>query len=400
MTRFIFTAKSSASEQVSGTLEAESETEALNKITKNGFFPLSLRKEQPAEQDSFFSPTIRKKELTGFTRELANLISAGVSILNSLALIEKETQNPQFRAMLKTVIESIKGGKTFSESLERYPRLFTEIYTSMIKTGEASGNLKEILKNLSEFMEKEEEFKETVLSALIYPFFVMAIGLLTVIILLVFVVPGLITMFADMGQSLPLPTRILIGLSEGAVSFGPVIALAAAAMVVFLKFWLATTKGKLLYDELRIKAGLLGDISMKTEISRLMKSLSLLLSSGMIITSALDKACAITANSYLRGRLETVKRQLREGGRFSQALKALSLFPESMLNILSIGEETGSLDGSLRHVSEQYEQEIARKLKIFTRILEPLIILLIGSVVAFIIIAMLLPIFEINFLVK
>ncbi|MGE5308586.1 MAG: type II secretion system F family protein [Deltaproteobacteria bacterium] len=378
-------------------IDAESETDAINKISRTGYFPLSVSRE---DADLAGAAPVRRGELAVFTRELANLIGAGITVLSALALIHKETGNRHFKRVLCEVIDEIKGGKTFSESLARHPRMFNDIYCAMIRTGEASGNLKEILRSLSGFMEREEEFKESVLSALIYPLFVVAVGFITVVILLVFVVPGLVSMFSDMGQALPLPTRLLIGLSSFAVHYGLACALALIAAAAGIRSLLTRPKGRLLFDRSMLKAGVLGEILFKTETSRLLKNLALLLSSGMLITVALERAAATSSNMFLRQKLTSIIQRIREGTRFSHALKSLEVFPESMLTIIAVGEETGSLDEALRHIAAEYESEVNRALKVFTRVLEPAVILLIGAVVAFIIIAMLLPVFEINFLVR
>ncbi|MFH0828313.1 MAG: type II secretion system F family protein [Candidatus Omnitrophota bacterium] len=402
MAKFSFTAKANPKEIIKGSVEAESEQDAINKITKKGYFPVTIAAEEKIlnKKDIFSFRKITSKDIAVFTRQLSGLVASGVNIINSLNIISKQTSNRYLKATLNDVIKRIKDGNPLAESIAAQAPLFSPLYCSMIRTGEASGNLKVVLSRLSDFLEKEDELKNSVIAALTYPLFVFMVGISTVIILLVFVVPGLITMFKDMGQVLPLPTRILIGASDFLRYYGWLLAVLIFAAIVSLNKMYLSPRGRLAIDKFKLKAGWPGRIILKNEISRLMRSLSLLVSSGMPITSALDIAASILQNKVLVLETDKFKEQIKDGQSLSLALENFKIFPEFVKYIVAVGEETGSLDKALASVADEYDREVDRALKTFTRLLEPVIILVIGLVVAFIVLSMLLPIFEINFLVK
>jgi len=402
MARFIYTAKSKPKEEIKGFIEAESEQDAVNKISRKGYFPLSIKSaEDFYNRNNFLSfKRISQKEIVLFTRQLSGLISAGVNIINSLNIIYKQTSNRYFKLKLNDIISRVKDGKPFSESLSSQKTLFSDLYCSMVRTGEASGNLKDILNRLSGFLEKDDDFRNTILAALTYPFFVLGVGILTVLVLMIVVVPGLTTMFKDMGQVLPLPTRILISLSDFLRGYFLFLVGLIIAAVFLLKKIYRSPQGRLALDKFKLKISILGQIILKTEISRLTRSLSLLISGGISITSALEISAASLGNKVLVAETEKFKEQIKNGASFSYALENSKIFPEFVRQIIIIGEETGSLDKSLVLIAEEYEKEVDRSLKTFARLLEPIIILVIGLVVGFIVLSMLLPIFEINFLVQ
>ncbi len=402
MARFIYIAKSKPKEKIKGFIEAESEQDAVNKISRKGYFPLSIKSaEDFYNRKSFFSfKRTPQKDIVLFTRQLSGLIAAGVNIINSLNIIYKQTSNRYFKLKLNDVINRVKDGKPFSESLSAQNSLFSDLYCSMVRTGEASGNLKEILNRLSGFLEKEDDFRNTILAALTYPFFVLGVGILTVLVLMIFVVPGLTTMFKDMGQVLPLPTRILISLSDFLRNYILFLVVLIIAAVFLLKKIYRSPQGRLSLDKFKLKISILGQIILKTEISRLTRSLSLLISGGIPITLALEISTSSLGNKVLITETEKFKEQIKNGASFSHTLENSKIFPEFVRQIIIIGEETGSIDKSLVSIAEEYEKEVDRSLKTFARLLEPIIILVIGLVVGFIVLSMLLPIFEINFLVK
>lgn len=402
MPRFIYTAKSQPQKTIHGDIEAETEQEAINKLTKMGYFPLSVRAEISSfgRQDIFYLRRVSKKDALFFTRYLSTLIESGVNIINSLNIISNQTSNRYLKAVISEIISKIKSGSSLSEGLSFYPHLFPSLYVAMVRTGEVSGNLKDILKNLSDFLEKEEEFKNSLRSALVYPFFVLAVGVLTVSVLLVFVIPRLITMFIDMGQILPLPTRMLINVSGFLHRYIFLIIMIVFVFIFLLRRFRRSVKGKLLWDKLKLKTALIGRIILKIEISRLMRTLALLLKSGMPITVSLEISESVLDNQVLREEIMKFKGEINSGLNLSRSFKDSKLFPEFVTNIVSIGEETGTLDKSLLRIAGDYETEADRSLKTLARLLEPVIVLIVGLVVGFIVLAMLLPIFQINLIVR
>jgi len=398
MPRYAYLAKSQPENSVRGYIEAESEQEAINKLTKMGYFPISVETESVLleKKASRFVRKIPKKDVVLFTRQLSSMVGSGVNIINGLNIISRQTSNRHFRVLIEDIASSIKDGKSLSQSLSSHPEQFSSLYTSMVHSGESGGKMEETLNRLASFLEQEEEFRNSLAAALTYPAFVFAVGVMTVIVLIGFVIPRLVVMFEDMGQVLPLPTRILIMLSQFLQGYWWLL-LAILGMSVFLlnRFY-SSPGGRMFCDRFRLKVAVLGDIALKTEVGRMSHTLSLLLSSGMTIIYSLDIVTSVIENQVLKIELINFKDKINEGLSFSQCLNESKLFPPLMADIVTVGEETGNLEKSLRRISDDYARDVDRSLKAISRMLEPVIILVMGLIVGFIVLAMLLPIFQIN----
>jgi len=402
MPRYIYSAKTQPDKITQSTIEAESEQDAVNKLTEMGYFPISVESEVISldKQKSLAFKKIPSRDLVMFTRQLSSLIESGVNIINSLTIISNQTNNKYLKAILNDITSQVKDGKSLLESFSSHPKLFSPLYSAMIQTGESSGRLNETLRRLAEYLEKEQEFKDSLRAALVYPIFICFVGIGTVLVLLMFVIPRLVTMFEDMGQVLPLPTRILIDTSHFLRNWSWIILVVIILAVFFLRRLYENPRGRLSFDTFKLKLAVFGEIILKTEISRLMRTLSLLISSSVPITSALETSESILQNQILKAEVERFKEQIKNGYSFSSSLKESKFFPEFVSNIIVIGEETGVLDKSLMRIADDYEREVDRTLKNLTRLLEPVIILVMGLIVGFIVLSMLLPIFQINLIVR
>lgn len=402
MPRYIYTAKSQPHKTIQGEIDAETQAEAINKLTQMGYFPISVRSEVLSQSGTgvFQISRISAKELSLFTEQLSNLIESGVNILESLTIISNQSRNKYFSAILNDVIGKIKDGSSLSEGLAMYPDIFSNLYTSLIGTGEASGRINETLKRLAIFLEKEEEFRNSLRSSLTYPVFVFAAGVMTVIVLFLFVIPRLVSMFEDMGEVLPLPTRVLINISSFLRNYWWIILTVCFAFVFMARRIYKSQQGRIFFDKLRLKAGILGEIILKTEIGSLTRVLSLLLSSGVPITSSLEISMSIVQNQILKAQIQHFKDEIANGASLSSCLGTSQYIPTMVTNIVRIGEETGALDESLMRIAIDFEKDVDRTLKAFSRLLEPVVILLMGLFVGFIVFSMLLPIFQINLIVR
>lgn len=402
MATYSYIAKSRPNKTICGDIEAESEQDATNKLTKLGYFPISIKSEAHSldKEGILRFWKIPNKEIFLFTRQLSSLIESGINIIESLHTISNQTRNKYLKAILRGVIDNVKDGKSLSQSLASFPYLFSNLYSSMIRAGEVSGDLNNTLRRLADFLEKEEEFKNSLRTALTYPFFIFIVGTLTVFVLLGFVIPRLVTMFADMGQVLPLPTRILIGTSNFIHKHIWLIFIITILFIFFLRRLFRSPQGRTYWDLFKLKLAIFGQLILKTEISRLMRTLSLLLSSGIPITSSLEISTSIVENQILKSEIRKIKEEISSGLSLSHSLKGSKFFPEFVTNIVAIGEETGSLDKALMRIADDYEGEVDRSLKVFARLLEPITILVMGLIVGFIVLSMLLPIFQINLIVR
>lgn len=404
MPKFIYTAKVQPHQTIQGEIEAESRQDAVSKLAKMGYFPIAVQGEE-FTLDRYGLSDLRKvphrdQDIVIFTRQLSSLIESGVNILNSLHIISSQTPNKYLRAVLNDVANKIKDGKSLSESLSAHPYLFCGLYTSLIRSGEVGGNMDLVLKRLTDFLEKEEEFKNSIRMALAYPIFIFAVSALTVIVLLTFVIPRLVTMFEDMGQNLPLPTQILINISDALRNYWWFILLIICVSLFLWQRLCHSPQGELWVNRLRLRLPLLGEVVLKKEISRLARTLSLLLSSGIAIIAALDISISVLENRILKVEVQKIKNQIAAGLSFSQCLKGSKLFPVLVTNIVSVGEESGTLEKALMRIADDYEREVDRVLKTFSRLLEPVVILVMGVIVGFIVLSMLLPIFQINLMAR
>lgn len=402
MPRYAYTAKIEPQKVIQGFMEAASEQDVVDKLAGMGYFPVSIQPEDSyLYRKRFLSfRKISSRDIVLLSRDLTSLIESGVNILNSLHIVSTQTPNKYLKIVLSDMMDKIKDGKSLSESLNTHPELFSPLYISMIHSGEVGGNLDQTFKRLADYVEKEEEVKNSVRAALTYPAFVFSIGTLTVIVLLTFVIPRLVTMFEDMGQALPLPTRILVGLSGCLRSYGWLI-LAFVFLAVFIfKRISRKPQVKATLDKIKLKLAVWGPIVLKSQIGRLVRTLSLLLASGTPVVYALETATTTLDNQVLKAELQRFKERIREGESFSRCLTDSKLFPVFVTNIVTVGEESGNLEHALLRIADDYERDVDRSLKVMTRLLEPVIILAMGLIVGFIVLSMLLPIFQINLIVR
>jgi type II secretory pathway component PulF len=402
MAIYIYTAKTSPNKILQGSIEAESEQEVVNRLTKMGYFPVSIKAEVPYlnQGEIWKLKKIKPEEIISFTQQLSTLIESGVNIIESLRIISNQINNKYLKAVLNDVIAKIKDGNPLSASLALYPHNFSGLYIAMIKLGEAGGNIQGSLKRLANFLEKERELKNSIRSALIYPAFIFVVSILTIIVLIGFVIPRLVTMFEDMGQILPLPTKLLILVSGFLRDYWWLIFASCGALIFVYKRMFRLPRVRFALSEFKLKIPVWGKLSLKTDTSRLMRALSLLLSQGLTIIYSLEVSAAIINNEVLKNEVSGFKKKISEGANLSRCLTESKYFPPYVANIAGIGEESGALEKSLMRIADDYEGQVDRFLKNFAQILEPLMILGMGLIVGFIVLSMMLPIFQINLIVK
>lgn len=406
MQKFLYKAKDGRKQVMEGILEAETERGALSKLSQMGYFPLSIQKEEAGPQRQASSRSfsiftgIRRRDITFFTRQLSDLLEAGLTLMRALNVIQDQTENPRLQEILGDIVSHVRDGKSFSDALAVYPKVFPPIYVSMVRSGEVGGILGGVLARLADFSEKEEELQGKVRAAMAYPALICLVGMGTVAVLLIFVVPKLVLLFQDVGQVLPLPTQILIAVSNGVAKYWWV-ALLIAALGGFLGRRQSLPQGaRLAIDRIKLRFPVWGSLIKKVEIARFARSLATLLSHGVPILQAMQSVYQATGNEMLKGELQKIGDQLRGGTTLSQGMRQSRIFPNLVINMVSVGEEAGSLDRSLIKIADTYEREADRAMKMMTALVEPVMILVMGSVVGFIVVSMLLPIFQIDILAR
>ncbi len=415
MPRFVYSAKDSQRQLVGGTLEAGSEGEAVEKLGQMGYFPISLRQEGVATSGSSVAAAaapvapaatavapagrdtkVRRRDLMIFLRQLADLLDAGVTLLNALHVIGEQVEQPALKAVVSGLASQIREGKGFSDTLAEYPKVFSPLVVSMTRSGEVGGMLPAVLTRLADFSEAEEELAAKVRSAMAYPALILVVGIATVAVLLTLVVPKLVSLFEEVGQALPLPTRVLIGVSHWLTTWWwlalGLIALGAGVIRRIIR----SPEGKFALDRLKLHLPVWGTLIRKVETARFSQSLGVLLHHGVAILQAVDVVARTTDNEVLRRALLRIGERLQGGISLSQGMRESQAFPPFVIQMVSVGEEGGTVDRSLLKVADAYEREADRTMKLMTSLIEPVMILTMGLIVGFIVVAMLLPIFQID----
>ena len=406
MRNFRYKAKDGRKEIVTGILEAETEQEALAKLSQMGYFPLSIEGEEASSEGQTdplslgFFTRIRRRDITFLTRQLADLLESGIPLLRALDILWEQTESRRLQEVLASLASQVREGKSFSEALALYPKIFSNLYVNMVKSGEVGGVLSEVLARLADFGERAEELRAKLRAALAYPILILFVGMATVAVLLIFVVPKLVSLFQDVGQILPLPTRILVEVSQGLVHYWWVILSMVALSAFLLKRGRLSHGVRLAIDGLKLRLPVWGSLIKKVEIASFARSLATLLSHGVPILQAMQVVVQATENELLRGEFERIGEQLKGGTTLSQEIRRGRMFPALVTNMVAVGEEAGNLDRSLFKIADTYEREADRAMKLMTSLVEPVMILVMGSIVGFIVISMLMPIFQIDLLAR
>jgi type II secretory pathway component PulF len=398
MTTFLYTAKKDTAETVSGQVAARNQDEAIEYINQLGLLPVSVLPES-VDQDTDKKGSIRQvklKELSVFTRQLSNLLKSGISILRALNILKEQTQSASFRKVISSIVMEIKNGKSLSECLSYYPHIFSSLYIIMVHAGEESGNLQEVLYRMASHQQKQRKIISKVRMALAYPAFMAVIGVLTVFFLLTFVMPKMAGLFENMQNALPWPTVILLNLSHSLSQGWIFIVLIFAGIGLVLRQWIRSHQGRKVWSYLSLRVPLLGKIILKTELARFCRTLSLLFKSGTPILQALQVSIPVLSNESIKKKFTRCREDLKGGGSLGESLKQYKDIPPMMGHLIAVGEESGNLTEVLDEIAETYEQETDENIKVMTTLFEPMMMLIVGLAIGFIVFAMLLPIFQIE----
>lgn len=401
MPEFIYQAKKSPQEVVNGVVTADTKMVAIQKIAGMGLFLLRID-EGTGPKDLFRGrrKKVPLKDISNFTRQLSDLLGSGLPIVKALRILERQTGNKSLRGIIASAREACIEGHPLSKALGQYPDIFSDLYVNLIRTGEASGALEEVLKRLADYHDKQLEIQTKTRSALAYPALMSIVGLITILVLLTFVIPKITGMFEDLGQELPMPTRILMSVSGAIKDYGWLILLALSGAGIFLKKTFQTVKGREVIERLEFRIPFLGDLILKTETARFAGTLGMLLKNGIPMLESLEIVRETMNHKLMSDAIAKASLKVREGTSLADALHESPLMPPLLVNMIGVGEESGKIDSTLLKLADSYEREADAATKVVMSLLEPVLILALGLVVGFIVISMLLPIFEINFLVR
>jgi general secretion pathway protein F len=386
---------------VTGTIEAVNERIAVDRIQEMGYFPLRVDKatEQKGIIYNFLSSLrgrISERDVMTFTYQLGVLLEAGFTLDKALSILSELTEKGALKELIKEIISEVRGGRSFSEALSRFPKVFPSFYVNMVRAGEAGGFLEETMSRMAAYLESTRALKEDIRSALIYPFILTVVGGAAVIILLTFVVPKFTRIFTDMGEALPIPTVILLTISNGLIKYWWMILLFLFGMFFTIRSYLKSENGRRTWDKLRFRLPVFGKLYKEAAVSRFARTLGTLLGSGVPLLNALQIVKGTLGSEKIAGIISSVREAVRRGKGISEPLRNSDVFPPIAVHMVTVGEETGRLDEMLLKIAERFDIEVRTTVKRLLSLLEPALILFMGVMVGFIVIAMLMAIFSIN----
>ena len=402
MTLYRFRAKHGPDKVVEGRTEASSREEAIDKINQMGYIPVNVEEETEGSSKGrpLFSGRVKSSHVSTFSRQLASFMKSGMPILRALTIISDQAENPKLKGMFDGIRAEMRDGKTLSSALANYPRVFPALYIAMVRTGEDSGTLSEVFVRIADHRQKQEAIISQVRMAMVYPMLMACVGIATIGFMFAFVMPRLMRIFTTIGGDLPLVTKILISISNGLRSYWPWIALGIALLFFVVRQNVRTKAGRAFFSRLKLSMPIFGNFTRRAELARFTRTLELLIKNSIPILKAIETSIPTLDNEVIREELWRSCKELEHGGSFGKSLKRSKLFPSFMTSLLIVGEESGRLDEALSEIADSYERETNETIKVMTTLLEPVMILIMGAVVGFIVIAMLLPVFQINLMVQ
>lgn len=402
MPTFQFTAKDKTGQQVQQTQEAASKDALIKSLRDQGLYPMQIKEQKSsavakksAKSFSFsFGKRVGLKDLSIFCRQFATMINAGVSLVRCLDVLEQQTSNVGLKEIIRDIQSEVEGGATLSKSMTKYPRVFSELATGLVRAGEVGGVLDETLERLAQFLEKDLELRQKIKSAMTYPVLVMIVAVGIVSFLVMFILPKFMQLFLDLGMEesdFPAPTRLLMSVSHFAMDKWYIM------IAIIVGLWIAigrikrTKTGKRYYDTLVLKIPVFGNLNHKIAVARFARTLSTLLSSGVPILQAMETVAGTVANDIIADAILLSRASIREGDTIADPLAESRMFPPMVVQMITIGEETGQLDSMLEKVATFYEREVDAAVESLTAAIEPVMIVGLGFIVGFIVVAMFLP---------
>jgi general secretion pathway protein F len=393
MAIYSYRATSLKGEILEGAIEAADQKAAVERLKVSGLIPLKIA----AAQESFkkkLSWRSAKGDLLTFTTELSVLLNAGLPLDRSLNILAEILEKPETQAVVQAILKSIREGSSFSDALQRHPKMFSRLYVNMVRAGESGGVLDAVLEKLNDFLETTKELKDSVFSSMIYPLILLGTGGLSIIVLLTYVLPKFSVIFAELGGAMPLPTQVLLAASQGLRDYWWLIIVVPITLGILFKKNIGSPAGRLRWDRFKLK--ILKDLITKLETARFCRTLGTLLKSGVPLLQALNNAKEVIGNQVIAEAIDRVSKGVKEGRGISLPLASANVLPPLALSMVKVGEETGQLDTMLMKVAATYEKSLRVAVKRFISFLEPALILLMGMVIGFIVLSMLTAIFSIT----
>lgn len=383
---------------ISKVIEAQSEGVVLQYLKENDFLPIEIKKVGSNTNTfiSFFTNRIGFSDIVDFTRQLAIMLNAGLTLIDSFAILKQQVKKQSMLKIIEEIDKDIRGGNSFSAALKHYSQYFPSLYIALVKSGEASGKLSEILLKLADTLEKQREFRGKIKGALIYPVIVI-IGMVGVMFVMVtFVIPQLLSLYKDFNVDLPVTTQILITISSFTSKTWPIILGVVAGSVVLLRRFLATYQGKHLYDELIMSLPVFGKVVSISDLVDSTRTLSILIGSGVSILDALNIIIDTNTNTIFKSAFTNIYKNVEKGVSLGDSMAHEGVFPPILIQMVIVGEQTGKLDETLLRISNYFEMESEMAVKTMTTLIEPMILIILGLGVGFLVMAVITPIYNLT----
>jgi type IV pilus assembly protein PilC len=393
MPMYEYTARSSTGQIQKGQIEAQSTEEVSAHVRKNRMLLVSVR-QAPKAIKFGMGPRIKTRDIVIFTRQFATMINAGLPLVQSLTILAQQSENKALQEVTRAVVYDVEAGNTLADAFAKHPKAFSDLYVNMVAAGEAGGILDTILLRLAVFLEKNDALIRKVKGAMIYPGVILSVAGIAISVLLVFVIPTFQDMFASVNMELPLPTRVVIGLSDGLISYWWAILAAVGVGIFGIRKYYGTPVGRKNLDSLLLRAPVLGDIIRKSAVSRFTRTLGTLISSGVSILDGLEITAKTSGNRVVHDAVMESRQSIAGGETIAAPLERSKVFPPMVISMIAVGEQTGGLDEMLSKIADFYDAEVDVAVSALLSLMEPVMIVVLGVIVGGMVIAMYLPIFD------
>ena len=392
MPTFTYTARDAKGDLKTATIDAANREDVVQQLRRLRMNIVKVEEQSKTKQKT--GGSISMRDIVIFTRQFSTMINSGLPLVQALDILSKQSENKALQAVTRQVVFDVESGHTVADALGKHPKAFSDLYVNMVAAGEAGGILDTILMRLATFMEKNDALVRKVKGAMIYPGVIMSVAAIAITVLLIFVIPVFKNMFGAVGLALPLPTRVVITMSEILVGYWWLIGAALVGAFFGLKKYYATSKGQLVLDRLLLKAPILGDVLRKSAVSRFTRTLGTLISSGVSILDGLEITAKTAGNRVISDAIMASRSSIAGGDTISAPLAKSNVFPPMVIAMIAVGEQTGGLDEMLAKVADFYDEEVDSAVSNLLSMLEPVMIVFLGVVVGGMVVAMYLPIFD------
>ena len=397
MATFVFRAVDLAGVPARGEVDAESKQAVTDQLKSRGLIVLDIDAKKGSKELALnFLERVKARDLSVMTRQLATMVSSGVTILRALYVLEEQTESKMLKRALVQIRKDVEAGLPLSDSLARHPKIFKPLYISMVRAGESGGLLESALMRTADQLEKEDALRRQVRAAMVYPAVVVSFAIAVLLALVAFIVPVFAKVFKDFGGKLPTLTQFTVGLSNFITGQWYLMIVIVVAVVWAFFAWKRSSWGRPQWDRFRLRIPLrIGEVVQKVALARWSRTLSALVSAGVPILQAIEVTGKTAGNKVVEDAMDSVHDSVKRGGTIAAPLKDVNVFPSMVVHMIGVGEETGALDTMLTKIADFYEEEVNAAIKALTSILEPVMIILIGGIVGFIVISMYLPLFKV-----